>query len=146
VKRVDRKWRKVKIGAVLIGLLFLTTACGAKWHLNRAIAKDPTILDRKEIVLDTIVITENKLLTDTLVLREYDTIKIEKDGVRVSLNRLYDTIQVEVECPPDTIKISKVVEVPQVVYQPKKFNKIHLLLWIISFFLYTLAIIKLYNR
>jgi hypothetical protein len=92
------------------------------------------------------VITENKLLTDTLVLREYDTIKIEKDGVRVSLNRLYDTIQVEVECPSDTIEISKVVEVPQIIYQPKKFNKIHLLLWLVSFFLYTLAIIKLYNK
>jgi len=139
-------WVVTKTRAVLIGLLFLTTGCGAKWHLNRAIAKDPTILDRKEIVLDTIVITENKLLTDTLVLREYDTIKIEKDGVRVSLNRLYDTIQVEVECPSDTIEISKVVEVPQIIYQDKKFNRNHLYLWIVSFFVYTLALVKYLNR
>lgn len=135
-------WVIRKTRAVLIGLLFLTTGCGARWHLNRAIAKDPTILDQKEIVLDTIVITENKLLTDTLVLREYDTIKIVKDGVRVSLNRLYDTIQVEVECPSDTIEISKVVEVPQIIYQEKKFNRKHLYLWIVSIILYTFALIK----
>lgn len=142
MKRVDHKWQKIKIGAVLIGLLFLTTGCGAKWHLNRAIAKDPTILEQRKVVLDTMVITEKKQFADTLVLREYDTIKIEKDGVRVALNRLYDTIQIEVECPPDTIQIQKVVEVPQVIYQDKKFNKKYLYLWILLFFVYTLALIK----
>lgn len=142
MKRVDHKWQKIKIGAVLIGLLFLTTGCGAKWHLNRAIAKDPTILEQRKVVLDTMVITEKKQFTDTLLLRQYDTIKIEKDGVRVALNRLYDTIQIEVECPPDTIQIQKVVEVPQVIYQDKKFNKKYLYLWILLFFVYTLALIK----
>lgn len=142
MKRVDHKWQKIKIGAVLIGLLFLTTGCGAKWHLNRAIAKDPTILEQRKVVLDTMVITEKKQFADTLVLRQYDTIKIEKDGVRVALNRLYDTIQIEVECPPDTIQIQKVVEVPQVIYQDKKFNKKYLYLWIVLFFVYTLALIK----
>ena len=142
MKRVDRKWQKIKIGAVLIGLLFLTTGCGAKYHLKRAIAKDPTILEQRKVVLDTMVITEKKQFADTLVLREYDTIKIEQDGVRVSLNRLYDTIQIEVECPPDTIQIQKVVEVPQVIYQDKKFNKKYLYLWIVLFFVYTLALIK----
>lgn len=130
--------------AVLIGLLFCS--CGARFYLNRAIAKDPTILEQRKVVLDTIVITENKLLTDTLILREYDTIKIEKDGVRVALNRLYDTIQIEVECPSDTIEISKVVEVPQIIYQDKKFNRNHLYLWIVSFFVYTLALVKYLNR
>lgn len=126
----------------IVSAMLLLQSCGAKYHLNRAIAKDPTILEQRKVVLDTIVITEKKQFADTLVLRQYDTIKIEKDGVRVALNRLYDTIQIEVECLPDTIQIQKVVEVPQVIYEDKKLNKKNLYLWILLFFLYTLALIK----
>lgn len=129
----------VVIRAVLIGLLFWS--CGAKWHLKRAIAKDPTIVEQAVVKLDTIVVTEIKAVHDTLVLNQYDTIEIERNGVRIQLNRLYDTIQVTAECLPDTIQVTQVVKVPQVVYKEKEFKVIDKAL-ILSIILATFALIK----
>jgi hypothetical protein len=134
-------WGVVKTRAVLIGLLFLTQGCGAKWHLKRAIVKDPTIVEQAVVKLDTIVVTEIKAVHDTLVLNQYDTIEIERNGVRIQLNRLYDTIQVTAECLPDTIQVTQVVKVPQVVYKEKEFKVIDKAL-ILSIILATFALIK----
>lgn len=137
-------WVGAIIRAVLIvGLLFLTQGCGAKWHLNRAIAKDPTLLDSVALKVDTIVITENKALRDTIILQEYDTITLERNSVRIKLNRLYDTLRIDAECLPDTIRIRKEVKVPQVVYQEKKFDRKYLYILIISIILYTFILLKL---
>lgn len=134
-------WGVIKTRAVLIGLLFLTQGCGAKYHLKRAIAKDPTIVEQSVVKLDTIVVTEIKAVHDTLVLNQYDTIEIERNGVRIQLNRLYDTIQVTAECLPDTIQVTQVVKVPQVVYKEKEFKVIDMAL-ILSIILATFALIK----
>jgi len=134
-------WGVIKTRAVLIGLLFLTQGCGARWHLKRAIAKDPTIVEQSVVKLDTIVVTEIKAVHDTLVLNQYDTIEIERNGVRIRLNRLYDTIQVTAECLPDTIQVTQVVKVPQVVYKEKEFKVIDMAL-ILSIILATFALIK----
>lgn len=129
------------IGAGLITLLF--SACGAKYHLKRAIAKDPRILDSVALKVDTIVITENKALRDTIILQEYDTITLERNSVRIKLNRLYDTIRIDAQCLPDTIRIQKEIKVPQVVYEEKKFSNKYIIYLIISIILYTLLLIKL---
>jgi len=127
--------------AVLIGLLFCS--CGAKWHLNRAIAKDPTILDSVVLKVDTLIITQKEEVRDTLILQKIDTITLERNGIRIDLRRVYDTIEVDVECPSDTIRISKEIRVPQVVYQEKNFDRKYLYLLIISIILYTFGLIKL---
>ena len=129
------------IGAGLITLLL--PSCGAKYHLSRAIAKDPTILDSVALKVDTMVITQKEVVRDTLLLERIDTLTLERNGVRIDLRRFYDTIEVDVECPPDTIRISKEIKVPQVVYQEKKFKKKHIYLLIISFVVYTFVLIKL---
>jgi len=134
-------WQLIKRGAVLIGLLFLLQGCGAKWHLRRAIAKDPTIVEQAVVKLDTIVVTEIKAVHDTLVLNQYDTIEIERNGVRIQLKRIHDTIQVTAECLPDTIQVTQVVKVPQVVYKEKEFKVIDIAL-ILSIILATFALIK----
>jgi len=135
-------WASAVIRAVLIvGLLFLTQGCGARWHLKRAIAKVPTILDSVAVKVDTTIVTEIKAIHDTLVLKQYDTIKIERNGVRVQIKRLYDTLHIEAECLPDTIRIQKVVKVPQVVYTEKKFKLIDKAL-IVFFILATFTIIR----
>ena len=54
--------------AVLIGLLFWS--CGAKYHLNRAIVKDPSILDSVALKVDTLIITQKEEVRDTLILQE----------------------------------------------------------------------------
>ena len=138
---MDLKWLRNLIGAGVITLLFVS--CGAKYHLNRAIAKDPNILDSVVLKLDTMVVTQKEVVRDTLILQRIDTLTLERNGVRIDLRRFYDTIEVDVECPPDTIRISKEIRVPQVVYEEKSFKKKHIWMLIISAILYTFAIIKL---
>ena len=119
VRLVEVKWVRRIIGAGLITLLF--SACGAKYHLNRAIAKDPEIVKEKVVRVDTTVITEKVNVSDTIRIKEVDTIQIVKNGVVIDIQRSYDTIMVDVECPPDTVRIIKEVEVPQ--YIPEKKTK-----------------------
>ena len=134
---------ELRRGAVLIGLLFLLQGCGAKWHLNRAIAKDPTILDSVVLKVDTLIITQKEAVRDTLILQKIDTLRIIKEGIRIDLRRLYDTIEVDIECPADTIRIQKEIRVPQVIYEEKSFKKKHLIILIMSIILYTFGLIKL---
>ena len=136
-------WELIKTRAVLIGLLFLLQGCGAKWHLNRAIAKDPRILDSVVLKVDTLIITQKEEVRDTLILQKIDTITLERNGIRIDLRRVYDTIEVDVQCPSDTIRISKEIRVPQIVYQEKNFDRKYLYLLIISIILYTFGLIKL---
>lgn len=107
----------------IVSAMLLLQSCGAKYHLNRAIAKDPDILNSVVIKVDTTIITENKAIRDTLILERHDTITIERNAVRVQIKRINDTIVVDAECLPDTIRIQKVVEVPQVVYKEDKGNR-----------------------
>ena len=106
-----------KLG-VVVGALMLTS-CGAQYHLKRAIAKDPAIVQNQAVKLDTVIITEIKAVRDTFVLERVDTITLQRNGVRIELKRLYDTIMVDAECLPDTIRIEKEIFVPKVVYQEK---------------------------
>ena len=127
--------------AVLIGLLFWS--CGAKYHLNRAIVKDPQILDSVALKVDTLIITQKEEVRDTLILEKVDTITLERNGIRIDLRRVYDTIEVDVQCPSDTIRIQKEIKVPQLIYQEKNFDRKYLYLLIISIILYTFGLIKL---
>lgn len=136
-------WELIKTRAVLIGLLFLLQGCGARYHLNRAIAKDPRILDSVVLKVDTLIITQKEEVRDTLILQKIDTITLERNGIRIDLRRVYDTIEVDVQCPSDTIRIQKEIRVPQVVYQEKNFDRKYLYLLIISIILYTFGLIKL---
>ncbi len=130
-------------GAVLIGLLFLAQGCGAKWHLNRAIAKDPTILDSVVLKVDTMIITENKSIRDTIILQEYDTITLERNAVRVKIQRINDTIRIDAECLSDTIRIQEEIRVPQIIYQEKKINSKYLWILLVSIIIYTLVLLRL---
>jgi len=97
----------------------MLTSCGAQYHLKRAIAKDPAIVQNQAVKLDTVIITEIKAVRDTFVLERVDTITLQKNGVRIELKRSYDTVMVDAECLPDTIRIEKEIFVPKVVYQEK---------------------------
>ena len=108
---------------ILIPLAMVVASCGADWHLKRAIAKDPSILKTAAIRFDTIVVTKERKLTDTIVMNQRDTITIERDRVRVRLVRSYDTLMVEGTCLPDTIKIDVIREVPQLVQRRSFFTK-----------------------
>jgi hypothetical protein len=104
----------------IITVALLLQSCGAQWHLKRAIAKDPEIVKEQTVKFDTIIVTENKLIRDTITLQETDTITIERNGVRIELKRVHDTIQIEAECLPDTIQVVKEISVPKLIYKEKK--------------------------
>ena len=106
---------------ILIPAVAVMASCSASWHLKRAIAKDPSIVKPTAVRFDTIVITKERKLTDTIVMNDVDTITIERDRVRVRLVRSYDTLMVEGTCLPDTIRIDVIREIPQVV-QPRRWR------------------------
>ena len=106
---------------ILIPAVAVMASCSASYHLKRAIAKDPSIVKPTAVRFDTIVVTKERKLTDTIVINDVDTITIERDRVRVRLVRSYDTLMVEGTCLPDTIKIDVIREIPQVV-QPRRWR------------------------
>lgn len=84
-------------------LILLLSSCSAKWHLQKAVEKDPTLLDSIAIIkLDTIY-TDPVVIQDTFVTKSVDTITKETTKYRFKLIREYDTIKVDIECKPDTI-------------------------------------------
>jgi hypothetical protein len=107
-------------GLWIVTVALLLQSCGAQWHLKRAIAKDPTIAQERSITIDTVIVTENKLVRDTIVLERIDTTTIERNGVRVEIRRIHDTIQIDAQCLPDTIRLVKEISVPKIVYKEKK--------------------------
>jgi hypothetical protein len=54
-----------------------------------------------------VIVTKERKLTDTLILRQIDSITVTNDKVRVKLVRRWDTIRVSATCIPDTIRITK---------------------------------------
>ena len=103
----------------LVGLALLVQSCGASWHLKRAIAKDPTILADAIVRVDTTVVTQSIRAVDTLVVRDTITREIVREGVQIKIQRVHDTIRVDVVCPPDTIRVVAEVPVEQVVIREK---------------------------
>jgi len=113
-------WKLKATTAILSASMLVS--CGAQWHLKRAIAKDPELAKDKVIRVDTTVITEKVSVSDTIRIKEVDTVQIIKNGVVIDIQRSYDTIMVDVECPPDTIRITQEVEVPQYIAEKKTKN------------------------
>lgn len=97
-------------------------SCGASYHLKRAIAKDPTIVADTIVRVDTTVVTESIRAVDTLVVKDTIVREIVREGVQIKLQRIHDTIRVDVVCPPDTVRVVAEVPVERIIYkeQPPK--------------------------
>lgn len=112
-----RHWRPRMRFVWLVSLALVVQSCGASWHLKRAIAKDPALARDTVVRIDTTVITQAVALHDTVTIKEVDTIQIIKNGIVIDVQKHYDTLYVDVECPPDTITIYKEQKVRQVVQE-----------------------------
>lgn len=108
--------------ATIVTILAMLSSCSATWHLKRAIAKDPTIANDTVIRIDTSVVTESIRAVDTLVVTDTIVREIVREGVKIKLQRIHDTIRVDVVCPPDTIRVVANVPVERIIYkeQPPK--------------------------
>jgi len=104
--------------AIRVAVMMLTAlmieSCGASWHLRRAIAKDPTIVQTQIVRMDTTIITPERIVRDTIVTNAVDTIELVRDRVRIQLVRRFDTIAVNVECPSDTIRVVQTASVDSI--------------------------------
>lgn len=112
----------------------MLTSCGAQYHLKRAIAKDPSIVQKEAIKLDTVIITEIKTVKDTFVVKGDTSMVFVNKGVRTQIKVVRDTFMIQTTCPPDTIRIEKEIYVPKVVYQEKTttFDLVKLILVILT--------------
>ena len=108
-----------KRGTKAIAIVMLLTSCSAQWHINRAIKKDPTILHPTIFTIDTIVVTESHAIHDTFVSTEYDTMVVEDSFVYTQIIREKDIIKVYTKCKGDTVRITKSVSIPQVIYKER---------------------------
>jgi hypothetical protein len=109
---------KLKVAAIALML----TSCGASWHLKRAIAKNPALAQDTVLRIDTTIISRSVEIRDTIIIKEVDTIQVVKNGVVVDIRRSFDTIEVDVQCPPDTIRVFKEVPMVQIVPEKKERN------------------------
>jgi hypothetical protein len=112
-------WGVIKKWCVVAITASMTMSCGASWHLKRAIAKDPTIARDTIVRVDTTIVTTERRVVDTLVVRDTIVREIKSNGARVRIQRLHDTIRVDVVCPPDTIRITKSIPVDRIIYKTK---------------------------
>lgn len=132
----------------LVKLILLSSlmSCSAQWHLKRAVHKDPTILEKDTLVVTNTVVTPPVAITDTVTLKQHDTITIVKDRLKVQLVKVNDTITINAECASDTI--ISVIEVPyeKIVYVEKKtlWEKIQGLVLLFAFVAVALKLIFKY--
>tara|TARA_R110001606_G_scaffold219342_2_gene367200 strand:- start:5351 stop:5788 length:438 start_codon:yes stop_codon:yes gene_type:complete len=124
----------------VLSLCVILTSCGANFHLNRAIAKDPTMLQKQVVRVDTMLITKEKILRDTIVSNKYDTINTIKNNVSLRIVRINDTIIVDAICPQDTIFFTKEIKVDKIVYSKKRSVEV-ILLWV-----FIIALLLLYLK
>jgi hypothetical protein len=98
----------------------ILSSCSAQWHLSKAVKKDPQILQKDTVIAVDTIVTPPVALTDTVVLKETDTIVVEKERLKVKISRRFDTIRVDATCESDTI--ISIVEVPvdKVIYKERE--------------------------
>lgn len=104
-----------RLAVLNVCLIALMTSCGANYYLKRAIAKDPSILKTEIVKVDTLILTKERTLIDTVELYR-DTV-IVQDGVKVKLDFVDRYVKIKADCPTDTIKFEKVIPVEQIVYK-----------------------------
>ena len=101
-------------------IMLLLTSCSAQWHLKKAVHKDPTILEKDTLVVTDTVVSPPVAITDTVIMKQHDTITLIKDRLMVNIVKVNDTITIDAICDSDTI--ISIVEVPydKIVYVEKE--------------------------
>lgn len=107
---------------VIISTLLLTS-CSANWHLQRAIKKDPSLLQTRTVVHTDTLMLPAKTIIDTLEVPTLDQWTAwENDSLRIELSLVKDSVtgverivfktqikeqvitrEVKVECPPSVL-------------------------------------------
>lgn len=118
-------------------LILLLSSCSATWHIDRAIKKDPSILKPDTIIkYDTTIIFKDRILYDTFVTTEYDTVVMQDSFVYTKVIRIKDKIKVYTKCNGDTIRIKETITLPpRVIKEDNSLNE--------NILLFTIAVVIL---
>lgn len=134
----------------LVKLILLSSlmSCSAQWHLKKAVQKDPLILEKDTLVVTDTVVSPPVAITDTVTLKQHDTIVIQKDRLKVQLVKVNDTITINAECASDTIVTTIEVPYEKVVYveQPSFLDKVKSLLLYVLLVLIGIKLIQKYIK
>lgn len=103
-------------------LIPLLTGCSANWHLQKAVKKDPSLLQTRTVVHTDTLRIPGKTITDTIKVPTIDEwTSWENDSLRLELSMVKDstgkerlvfkthikeqfiTREVTVECPPSVL-------------------------------------------
>jgi hypothetical protein len=104
----------MKTITLLIALIAFTSCDPVRRH-NRLVDKYPYVhKDVTQIIHDTVSIVVPKISHDTtfLVVRDIDTFIIEKERLKVTIRKEFDTLYVDAECDADTITIYRQIKAP----------------------------------
>ena len=93
-------------------IILLLSSCSATWHLQQAIAKDPSILLEPKTITLIDTVYSNSIRVDTLAHFIRDTFTIEKDRLMVQIKRIHDTLIISAECRADTVEVIREVQLP----------------------------------
>jgi hypothetical protein len=99
---------------IILGLSTLISCDPVRRH-NRLVDKYPYVhKDVTQIIHDTVSIVVPKISHDTtfLVVRDIDTFIIEKERLKVTIRKEFDTLFVDAECDADTITIYRQIKAP----------------------------------
>ena len=114
-----RKLRNLLVGLIIpMSVLLAVVSCGTAKQVQESV-----------IVRDTVVVTKERKLVDTLMLFKDTT--IYQDRVKLMSEYIDNYVKVEADCPSDTLTITQV----KVLNQPIKEKKMSwegLLGWIIA--------------
>ena len=127
-----------------LSLILLLSSCSATWHLNKAVKKDPTILERDTLVVKDTVVLPPVVITDTVTTKLHDTIVVEKDRLKVRVVKKLDTLIIEGQCDSDTIVMTIEVPVEKIVYVEK--DNVSPAYKFIGFFLMLLFVLGIFKR
>jgi len=100
----------------LIVILFLSS-CSAQWHLQKAIEKNPNLLQVHEYVIDTLIVTDSFYSVDSFTLKEIDTFISDTGKTKITITRYKDRFTIKQEVKRDTIHYTKTIECPPSVIQ-----------------------------
>jgi hypothetical protein len=104
----------MKNAIIILALLSLTSCDPVRRH-NRLVDRYPYVhKDVTQIIHDTVTIYVPKISHDTtfLMVRDVDTFVIEKERLKVTIRREFDTLFVDAECDADTITIYRQIKAP----------------------------------
>ena len=123
--------RKILVAVItLLILVLILSGCSVKtavgWKketrqnilLNKVVAMNKDVLNPVEIRFDTVIVTDVVQATDTFIVTEHDTIMNTINDIKYRIIRRVDTFQIDIECPPDTVKLEVVKYVDQVKIVP----------------------------